>query len=1419
MSNKRKSKKPLRFDSDKRSCLNWNLTQTTAENGEIDVETVDLTGTQTSSTDVESQTSSTDVESQTSQTSSTDVESHEKEELNKLLKYCEFYIRVFKTVKESCYRLGDFTIALNKENRERIFYRIENTGLFWFYGSRIPDKNLIYFEDKSGKFEYFIVDEVQIPFEILESLNSNKLLCSVDQLNTDSLQLQIFINYPRSNVFQLSFTSERCIRKSHLNKIIPYYFPNCRLSVEYELKNDQKEVKESDIETVFEAIKEIHEKQLNLESEQLEVQHWLLIPHLRPYQKQGVAWMLKKEKVTGHRSNGSTGHQSNDDTHCLYEEIFLPDGEKLYYNKYGGFLVKNRPTVQDELSGGILADEMGLGKTVQVLACILNNQRVLQPVINDSMNLICSQNEYFKLVEGRRIPIDADDDNVDIFSNNKNLIECFCGNSSDNELTIQCRMCYRWQHAHCVNYDVDNSDLGEYRCPHCHLITAPIESGATLIVSPRSICHQWHEEILKHIRHDSLKVIIYTGVNKDLTDWNNVNSARKLRHHKRFVSTPSPLTAVQWWRICLDEAQMVGCTSSRASDMALRLHAINRWCVTGTPTHNSVKDLYGLFLFVGTDPFYVRHWWNVLLYQPYCHGYVEPMHNAVAEILWRTAKKDVEDQINIPDQSDAVKWLQFSPIEDHFYKQQYEQCFNDITSRISRFPRETQLKSLDKLTVKQLLQPLLRLRQACCHPQAVRGAFISLQKTTLTMQELLVQMIRKTVSDCEEAHRQKVAAHNGLAGIYILQDKIELAVDEYRSVLLSIEQYKPQLRTDPLQQLHTLYNLHELLTKGGATSIPRTLRDDRLLTEFDELREKYMIKSTSLVCEAEKNLVTTRNKLQQLNEQFEEDSLWWCDVIYSNTDADHDLMDKIITELTSNINNTTFAYDFRDLRGLEFILSRKLERLQQSHDDLIVSLNTLCDDRNSEYLLNSTVECCLRPTNNSISKCGFCKTDDLFTKYETQLFSMDDKGVVTNESRRQGNWAESELERTLRTILSFIRNRGGDVSLTDAGILHMKIFEALKKEFRCLRSVWMLLKEQIAAKDELSMATTRLRLSYPGEIQTVPPQLHVLNHYELDPKRMKFIGEKLTAENALKRKLGQLQYLQNLEKSNDTLTGGLNPEPCPICQQQLGVEWSVLHCGHCFCLQCSRILIDGHTMNRAVSATGNRGFKNRNAVIRCAVCRQVTQLTDISYVSTKPARNDCDEIQVKGDYSTKITEIVRCLFDIQCEQPRCKTLVFSNWVEILDVLSKALIENDINFKMLHNQQKFQENVDEFRQNEDVSALLLPVHLGANGLNLIEATHVLLVDPILNVNQERQAIGRVHRIGQTKKTFVHRFLIRGTVEEKIHMMLQTIDSTAASSSYTAPTTTSHPSDTQLTIGDLGALFNTCNSNDTDNVTSP
>ena len=58
------------------------------------------------------------------------------------------------------------------------------------------------------------------------------------------------------------------------------------------------------------------------------------------------------------------------------------------------------------------------------------------------------------------------------------------------------------------------------------------------------------------------------------------------------------------------------------------------------------SDLYGLLLFLGVDPYWVQCWWTKLLYEPYHNGDQQPLLDVVSRVLWRTAKKDVIEQVD-----------------------------------------------------------------------------------------------------------------------------------------------------------------------------------------------------------------------------------------------------------------------------------------------------------------------------------------------------------------------------------------------------------------------------------------------------------------------------------------------------------------------------------------------------------------------------------------------------------------------------------------------------------------------------------------------------------------------------------------------------------------------------------------------------
>jgi non-specific serine/threonine protein kinase len=67
--------------------------------------------------------------------------------------------------------------------------------------------------------------------------------------------------------------------------------------------------------------------------------------------------------------------------------------------------------------------------------------------------------------------------------------------------------------------------------------------------------------------------------------------------------------------------------------------------------------------------------------------------------------------------------------------------------------------------------------------------------------------------------------------------------------------------------------------------------------------------------------------------------------------------------------------------------------------------------------------------------------------------------------------------------------------------------------------------------------------------------------------------------------------------------------------------------------------------------------------------------------------------------------------------------------------------------------------------------VLSLKAGGAGLNLTAASHVIHFDRWWNPAVENQATDRAFRIGQTKNVLVHKFVCRGTVEEKIDDLIE------------------------------------------------
>ena len=85
--------------------------------------------------------------------------------------------------------------------------------------------------------------------------------------------------------------------------------------------------------------------------------------------------------------------------------------------------------------------------------------------------------------------------------------------------------------------------------------------------------------------------------------------------------------------------------------------------------------------------------------------------------------------------------------------------------------------------------------------------------------------------------------------------------------------------------------------------------------------------------------------------------------------------------------------------------------------------------------------------------------------------------------------------------------------------------------------------------------------------------------------------------------------------------------------------------------------------------------------------------------------------------------------------------------------------------------KRQELVRRFQEDETVPFFVLSLKAGGAGLNLTAASHVVHFDRWWNPAVENQATDRAFRIGQMKNVLVHKFICRGTVEEKIDALIE------------------------------------------------
>lgn len=142
-----------------------------------------------------------------------------------------------------------------------------------------------------------------------------------------------------------------------------------------------------------------------------------------------------------------------------------------------------------------------------------------------------------------------------------------------------------------------------------------------LVVGPTVALMQWKHEIEKHTEGDVLKVLLFHGANRAstveelekydviLTSYSVLESVYRKQTYgfKRkggLVKEDSPLHAVPFYRVILDEAHNIKDRTSGTAKAANSLKCEKKWCLTGTPLQNRIGEMYSLIRFLKVDPIY-----------------------------------------------------------------------------------------------------------------------------------------------------------------------------------------------------------------------------------------------------------------------------------------------------------------------------------------------------------------------------------------------------------------------------------------------------------------------------------------------------------------------------------------------------------------------------------------------------------------------------------------------------------------------------------------------------------------------------------------------------------------------------------------------------------------------------------------------
>ena len=236
-------------------------------------------------------------------------------------------------------------------------------------------------------------------------------------------------------------------------------------------------------------------------------------------------------------------------------------------------------------------------------------------------------------------------------------------------------------------------------------------TAPTLLIVPTSVIGNWQKEIGKFAPHFQTAIHHGSDRPKKLEEFNQAIAERDviITSYALVRKDAKLFQGVEWQRVVLDEAQNIKNPKAAQTKAILKLNAVHRLALTGTPVENRLLDLWSIFNFL--NPGYLgkqaqfRKAFEIPIQRDSDRIQALTLKKLVEPFILRRVKTDKSIIKDLPDKVEQKVYCNLTPEQASLY----EAVVRDV---------EQQIKSKEGIERKGLiLSTLMKLKQICNHPR------------------------------------------------------------------------------------------------------------------------------------------------------------------------------------------------------------------------------------------------------------------------------------------------------------------------------------------------------------------------------------------------------------------------------------------------------------------------------------------------------------------------------------------------------------------------------------------------------------------------------------------------------------------------------------------------------------------------------